>query len=161
MLADHVGAIHKIATWIYDEWLGVDSVVPFDKVVANTTLSASRYHPPLMVVAKTSEAGREDEIIGCAELKVRENRAYPEYEFWLGGVYVQADFRGKGVASMMCRDAMQRARQVGVACLYLQTKDLSGGLYTELGFTPVEITHYKGRDILIMQCELADSPQSP
>jgi hypothetical protein len=38
------------------------------------------------------------EWVGAAELKNRETAIFPEYEYWLGGVYVVEKARGQGDA---------------------------------------------------------------
>lgn len=90
------------------------------------------------------------EVLGAAELKIREMDIYPDYEFWLGGVYVDEPRRGRGVASALVREVLSRARAAGIERLYLQTEDLSGGLYRRHGFEPIEEVDYKGHRVVVM-----------
>ena len=112
-----------------------------DKVSA----SINRNIAPILVLAKD-----DDILVGSAELKVREMEIYPEYEFWLGGVYVPRHARGKGVASALVVEIISIAIKMGIKKLYLQTEDLTGGLYIRHGFKPIEQTNLKGNNVLVM-----------
>jgi N-acetylglutamate synthase-like GNAT family acetyltransferase len=92
-----------------------------------------------LVVAKASGI-----LVGAAELKIREMDIYPQYKFWVGGVYVVPNQRGKGIASKLVVDIISRARNAGIDKLYLQTQDLSGGVYARHGFKPIEEVDSKG-----------------
>ena len=95
-------------------------------------------------------ATKQGQVIGAAELKVREMDIYPDKEFWLGGVYVEEAARGKGVASALVNEVLSRARALGIQHLYLQTAKLDGGLYAKHGFEPLEVIRYKGQQVLVM-----------
>lgn len=93
-------------------------------------------------------------LLGAAELKTREMDIYPDYEHWLGGVYVESSERGKGIGRLLTLDIIDRAKRFGIKRLYLQTESLSGGLYAECGFKPLETVEYKGRHVLVMVAKL-------
>ena len=108
-----------------------------------------RDRAPLLVLSKDS-----NELIGAAELKIREMDIYPEFEYWLGGVYIKDSFRGKGIASKLVKEVITHARRIGVTTLYLQTEVLSGGLYLNHGFKVIEQVSYKGHEVVVMYAEL-------
>jgi GNAT superfamily N-acetyltransferase len=58
-------------------------------------------------------------IVGTASLKYREMDIYPEKEHWLGGVFVSAEYRGRGIATRLVDGALEMARTLGVKMLYL------------------------------------------
>lgn len=95
-----------------------------------------------------------DELLGVAQLKIREMDIYPDKEHWLGGVYVSSAARGRGVGSFLVTRALELAKHLQVKTLYLQTENLRGGLYAPLGFRPLEQTHYNGVDVLVMEHSL-------
>ena len=105
----------------------------------------------MLVLAKDS-----GELIGAAELKTREMDIYPQFEFWMGSVYVAADHRGKGVASKLVLEVISRARKAGIEKLYLQTEDLADGLYARYGFKPIEQADSKGITVLVMVADITE-----
>ena len=104
---------------------------------------------PLIVLAV--EGG---EILGAAQLKYREMDIYPEKEHWLGGVYVSKKYRGNKVAENVIGKVVSVAKELNVYKLYLQTEDLSGGLYSRLGWRPLEQVNYRGLDVLVMENQI-------
>jgi GNAT superfamily N-acetyltransferase len=95
-----------------------------------------------------------DEVIGSAELKFREMTIYPEKEHWLGGVFVVAEHRDKGVAARLIDAVVNSARVLGVDVLHIQTLRLDGGLYQKLGWQRTEQICYRGLDVLVMERKL-------
>ena len=104
---------------------------------------------PLMLVALDQE-----EVLGAVQLKYREMSIYPDYEHWLGGVYVAKDYRGKKIAEQMINKLIEIAKSLGVEKLHLQTEYLNGGLYRQLGWHELEQVNYRGIDVLVMQRKL-------
>lgn len=145
LLADNIGAHRKIARWYFDEWVSSASGVSIEQVEITLAEATNRHSPPLMVLAKEAER-----IVGAAELKTHEMDIYPDYEFWVGGVYVDVNYRGQGVGQCLVNDILNRAKAIGIQTLYLQTEDLTGGLYTRFGFQPLSIVDYKGYKVRVM-----------
>ena len=76
--------------------------------------------------------------MGAAQLKYREMaETFPDYEHWLGGVYIAPEYRGRAIGSALADEIARRAPYCGLETLYLQTERLDGGLYRELGWKPV------------------------
>lgn len=148
LLADNPDVIPKVARWYLDEWGSVAGESMEDSI-ARVASCSGRETAPLMVLAKADDKA-SDEVVGAAQFKLREMDIYPDYEFWLGGVYVDGGARGRGVASGLVREVLARARAAGVERLYLQTEELSGGLYLRSGFEPLEEVDYKGHRVLVM-----------
>lgn len=149
LLADRPEAVAKLARWYFDEWAHEVPGMTVEKVAARVATCTSRLGPPMLILAE--EAG---EVVGAAELKIREMDIYPQYEHWMGGVYVAASQRGKGVGARLVVEVMARARAAGIETLYLQTEDLGGGLYGRHGFEPIEEVDYKGHRVLVMQARI-------
>ena len=145
LLADEPNAADKIARWYFDEWCKDTGRYSFESVLERVSASINRNRAPLIVLAKES-----DMLLGSAELKTHEMDAYPQYEFWLGGVYVAEPARGKGIGSALVNQVIKRAQEFGIKSLYLQTENLSGGLYSAHGFVPIEQTDSKGLTVLVM-----------
>ena len=107
---------------------------------------------PLSILAVDS-----DEILGVAELKYHEMEIYPDKEHWIGGVFVPLQHRGKGVASIIINRVIEVASSLGVNTLHLQTEQLDGGLYKQLGWEPCEKIFYQGLEVLVMERALSEN----
>ena len=55
---------------------------------------------------------------------------------------------------MLAEEVIARARKAGIDKLYLQTDNLSGGLYSRLGFKPLYETEFGGHHVLVMVLDL-------
>lgn len=150
LLADEPSASETVASWYFEQWCRDTGRYSKEQVLAKVSAATNRTAPPLLILAKLN-----NELVGAAELKIREMELYPDYEFWLGGVYVSPQARGFGVASALVKEALRRARAAGITQLYLQTEDLTGGLYARHGFVPLAQVESKGIDVLIMMTNLA------
>lgn len=145
LLADAPSAAGVVASWYFDEWCRDSGRFTQGQVLAKVMAATQVDRAPLMVLAR--QAG---EWVGAAELKIREMAIFPEYEYWLGGVYVVEKARGQGVASLLVTEILSRARRAGISKLYLQTENLTGGVYCRHGFKAVEEVNDKGVHVLVM-----------
>lgn len=150
LLADEPSAADTVAQWYFDQWCKESGRYPLEFVHEKVSSATSRLGPPLIVLARQG-----GELVGAAELKIREMDNYPQFEFWLGGVYVAESARGRGIASALVTEVKQRAREAGIDRLYLQTEELSGGVYCQQGFEPIEQADSKGIQVLVMGADLA------
>lgn len=145
-LADRLEAVPQIARWWFDEW---GHTRPGDSVEALTSRIyglLNRDQLPIQVVAIL-----EREIVGVAVLKLHEMfDLYPDKDFWLGDVFVSPEFRGRGIGSALVKRIVEIALSKGIGAVHLQTKDLSGGLYTKLGWEEMEQIHHQGYHALLM-----------
>ncbi len=148
-LANNKSAISIIAKWYFEEWGYIPEVNSIDKVKQNLQVYLNTDKIPLMIIAKIGE-----EVMGVAQLKFREMNIYPNKEHWLGGVYVSKTHRGKRVAEKIILEVISVAKKLDVFKLYLQTENLSGGLYRRLGWLPLEQVNYRGLDVLVMEKQI-------
>jgi GNAT superfamily N-acetyltransferase len=148
-LADRPDAIPTIARWYFAQWGYRVPGSSVDRVRNRIENALNRDKPPLLVL--TIEG---DEILGVAELKIREMDIYPQREYWLGGVFVPPEHRGKKIASSVALKVTALAQSFGIGKLYLQTERLDGGLYARLGWKPLEQVNYKGFEVLVMEKQL-------
>ena len=148
-LADRPAAAAAIAQWYFDEWGHLRPGTTVGRVLGKLQGSLNRDRIPLILLAVAG-----DEIVGVAELKYREMDCFPEKEHWLGGVFVAAEYRGKGIAAKLIGKIVELAKPLGVRTLHLQTQRWDGGLYARLGWKPVQRLRYKGLDVLVMALEI-------
>jgi len=146
LLTDDEETISILANWYFDEWgdsLFGDSL---DKVKDKLNNYVKPNQLPLIVIATEG-----NKIIGASQLKFHEMDIYPEKEHWLGGVYVDRQYRGNGVAKTIISEVILLAKVFNISKLYLQTEFLDGGLYSRLGWRPLEKVNYQGLDVLVME----------
>lgn len=154
LLKDKPDFIPQIAKWYSDEWGYIDDGSGIESRSTTTLeLKLADYlnvdTVPLMLVATKNR-----ELVAAAQLRFQENKTYPADSHWLGGVYVSESHRGNGTARTLIEAILNKAKQLGIRQLYLQTEDLSGGLYKKMGWQTVEKVKYSGVHVLIMQLDL-------
>jgi Acetyltransferase (GNAT) family len=146
LLADRPEAIPTVARWYYDEWGHKAADNSFEQTCERIRGKLNRDKAPLHLLAVGS-----DQVLGVAQLKIREMDIYPDKEYWLGSVYTPIPFRHQGVASGLSDQVAALAKSFGIDTLFLQTERLDGGLYPQLGWKPLEKVLYKGLDVLVME----------
>ena len=148
-LADRPEDIPTITAWWYEVW--ADRMGDIASYTRNFAATLGTEDLPLDILAV-----QEGKPIGTAALKYYEMReTYPDYQYWLGSVYVKPACRGQGIAARLAGRVVELARQRGLPQIYLQTVDLSGGLYAALGWEPLHRLVYKGDETLVMVKHLA------
>lgn len=145
ILADHPQDISKIASWYYDEWASNVPNVTEEMVREDIALKASNEELPLSIVAH-----KNGNLVGTLEVKFRENKNFPEYEHWIGGVYVPAEHRGNGIAKALLDKAKQIGVSKGIQRLYLQCESSNIGLYIGQGFEALHQSTSNQRETTIM-----------
>jgi GNAT superfamily N-acetyltransferase len=147
-LADHSEFVPQIARWYFDEWGYKASENSIEIISERLYTKLNRERAPIPIVAIANR-----KLIGTAQLKIREIEIYPDRESWLGGVYVDFTARRRGIAKLLVQRIEQIAKQLKIRELFLQTEKLTGGLYADLGWLPIEQIDYHGVQVLIMHKE--------
>ena len=145
-LAKHPQHIKQLAEWYFDEWgeyVEDSSALVFQEKL-KAYLNIDRI--PLIILAVEG-----DTLVGAAQLKFHEMTIYPDKEYWLGGVYVNPDYRGQFIASQLVLQAEKHAIELNISHLHLQTESLNGGLYAKLGWEIETQVNYRGVDVAVMQ----------
>lgn len=146
LLADNDSAIPQIAKWYNDEWGSIGEGRSTQELQLKLKAYLNHDKLPLIILAQDG-----DELLGEAQLRFHEMDIYPEREHWLGGVYVASQHRGKGIANNLVNAIIDKAKEIGVNSINLQTQDFTGGLYTRLGWQPVEQVTYHGIEVQVME----------
>lgn len=145
-LANKPEFVPILANFYFKEWGQIESERTLDSEIENIQGYLNTEEVPLILIATD-----KDELLGAAQLKFREMSIYPDKEYWLGGVYVSENHRGKGIAKQMIQELISIAGKLNIKKLYLQTESLDGGLYRQMGWKPIEKVKYKNSDVLVMQ----------
>lgn len=140
------GWLNKIGKWYFDEWGKFVEDKTLEIEIEKVRLCIEENGLPLMLIAHENE-----NLLGVAQLRTNEMKLYPSYEYWLGGVYVAKKVRGKGIASIIIKEVIAKAKELNVEKIYLQTEKLEGGLYAKLGWSAIEQVTYEGAEVLVME----------
>jgi GNAT superfamily N-acetyltransferase len=144
-LAGHSHVILTLASWIRDEWGRSFLEATFEDLMADLK---SRTTPH--TIPETFVALEGDRPVGTASLVAHDMSTRLGLSPWLSAVYVPAEFRNRGIGSMLVRRAMGEAASLGVEQIYLFTPD-KASFYTRLGWKILEHTAYHGQDVVIMR----------
>jgi GNAT superfamily N-acetyltransferase len=144
-LYDRPNETRTVINWwntVWSDRLGFD----LDRIEQQLARTLSKTELPVHLLAYLGE-----EPVGVAALKYQEmGTRYPDCYYWLGSVFVDPRYRGSKVASELTMQIVSLAKNMGLPHLYLQTSNLSGGLYASLGWQPVEHFFYNNEEILLM-----------
>jgi GNAT superfamily N-acetyltransferase len=146
LLADRPDLVPAIARWYFEEWGHKE---PDNSVEATIERLSGKLNCdifPIPIVATDADGS----LLGTVQLKVREMEIFPDREFWLGGVYVASQARGRGIGAELVKRIAELAEIHKISELWLQTHALDGGLYARLGWSTVEKLTYKGEEIAVM-----------
>lgn len=92
--------------------------------------------------------------VGTAGLMCSDLESRPDLTPWIGGLYVEPAFRGRGHATALVRQVEDFARAVPVPTLWLYTVS-ADGLYLRLGWQHVGVEQEDGRDVILMRRNLS------
>lgn len=95
----------------------------------------------------------DGKLVASASIKIREMETHPQFEHWLGAVYVDVAHRGKGIGSQIVKRTVLEAKRLRVRNLFLYTRSHED-FYARLGWQPIERLEYHGREAVIMRQNL-------
>jgi len=153
LLADQPKVVETIAEWYFDEWGHKDPATSVETIQAKVLLGINRDAVPVAFYITF-----EEEVIGAGEIKYRELPEYPDYKYWLDGIFVPAEHRGKGISTRLIEFAKDKAAALNIPILYLSCEEHNVALYERRGFKVVR--HNKDRFIMeyvINQGSILDS----
>jgi GNAT superfamily N-acetyltransferase len=148
-LVDCPEAIPTLALWVFEQWGQQYKMASVDVQLELFADRVNRNKIPLSMVAFL-----DSRPVGTASLKTREMTTHTHLPYWLAAVYVDEQFRSKGIGTELILHATDKARDLGVETLYLHTSE-QVGLYAHLGWEEVERTIYYEHEVTIMKKELA------
>jgi predicted N-acetyltransferase YhbS len=154
-LADHPELTHLLAIWFFEEWGRHNRTLTVESIEQRVRERMNQDKLPLTLVAFL-----ETEPVASATLKIREMETHPQFEHWLGNVYVRSEYRNRGIGSHIIESAAEEAKRLDVQDLYLFTRDRER-LYARLGWKMIERAEYHGRIAVIMKRELVEAQASP
>jgi len=149
-LADRPESIPQVVDWWFAVWADYMDASR-DKIAEHLVASLSKDKLPLYILAI-----KHGEPVGTAALKLHElEELFPDKQYWLGSVFVDSKHRGNNIGTELSQRVIEIAKLRSIPQLYLQTLSPHGGLYTKLGWKPVERFSNKGVDTVLMLKSLA------
>nr|WP_312453711.1 GNAT family N-acetyltransferase [Stenotrophomonas pavanii] len=139
----------QLAQWYHAEW-GQDAGLTLEQELQRLNPPQDAEGFPHLIAAFD-----DGQVVGAVQLKRREMQAFPQYEHWLGSVFVADSHRGRGLAGALVEQAAAQAVRMGVSDLFLQTEALDGGLYARLGWKPLQEADNRSYSVLVMVRRLA------
>ena len=103
-----------------------------------------------MIIPVPVLAVEAEKILGVVQLKLHEMDICPERESWMGSLFVEPKYRGKGIDSALANKIVTIAADFGIKELYLQTEAVDGGLYQQLGWHSIKTVRSRGVDVTVM-----------
>jgi GNAT superfamily N-acetyltransferase len=143
-LADRPEFIPTLAEWQHQEWGALRPGEVVEGRAARLRGWCGRGQIPLTVVAVS-----EGELLGSASLIEHDMDDRLELTPWLAGVFVAPGHRRQGIGAALVGRIINEARELGIPKLYLYTVK-STSFYAGLGWSEMEQTSYRGKNVTIM-----------
>ena len=147
-LADHMGSVPLLANWHHEEFSYLNPQKTIEQRLTNLNNSAGYGGIPLTVVGMFGDA-----VVGCASLVHNDMDTHEELSPWLASVYVDPEYRGKGLGSALVERIVKEATESKVKDLYLYTTDRES-LYSRLGWQVYSREEFHGEDVVVMKLRL-------
>ncbi|MEL0637024.1 GNAT family N-acetyltransferase [Marinomonas sp. TI.3.20] len=143
---DDMENLQTIARWYFEEWGHLNSSLTERRIFEGLSAKLEKDDDFLTLLTIHTDS----ELVAVADLKYREHKDYPDYEHWIGGVYVKPEHRGKGYAGALIDKAKEHVAKLNISELYLQCEAHNTGLYLKHGFKPLHAAVYSGVDATIL-----------
>jgi GNAT superfamily N-acetyltransferase len=99
-------------------------------------------------------------FIGSVNLLAHEMTTRPHLSPWLAQLLVLEEARRQGVGRMLIEATIARAAALGYPRLHLYTSGTLPTFYQSLGWRPIEMTPYLGKQRTIMVFDLSKHPEA-
>ena len=141
--------IDPLAQALYTEWHDFAPWSSVDKIRAYSETCLQGSGLPVAFAAVDGQ-GR---LLGSSALKRHDIAALPQYEYWLGDVFVLPPYRGKGVGKLLVEHCLGAAREMRLPALYLYTPDVQA-VYEKYGWREIERRRHNGETVSVMKLDL-------
>jgi N-acetylglutamate synthase-like GNAT family acetyltransferase len=147
-LIEHPEYVPQLAQWFFDQWGSILKDETLETRITKLKTHLNRDKLPIAWVAHAN-----GELLGTAALRVHDLEEREDLTPWLGGVFVRADCRGRGIGGALCATVEDAARSRGVDKLHLFTLDKQAW-YSRLGWTLLAPCVWRGLSVDIMSKRL-------
>lgn len=146
-LVNQQHCILQFAGLMYRQWLDLylAANIPETELLAALYQRTSTDALPLTLVLLD-----EQQVVAMGTLKLSEPGTHADLSPWIGGLYVLENYRGAGVGGQLLMALEQRARDLGIAQLYLSA-DTAVSFYLRHGWQELaRVNSYGARDVALM-----------
>lgn len=144
-LAEAPEHIPTIAAWHQAEWGYLNPAGTLETRIERMQRFLKGAHMPSMYIGVD---GRR--VIGTAALVESDMDSHPELSPWLASVYVDPEYRKRGVGAALVKHVVSVARMQGRSPLYLFTPD-QARFYLGLGWQFIAQESYRGGEATLMK----------
>jgi len=124
--------LNTINNWMYTLW-GAAEGWDMNKIKCYMQRCISAKTMPKTIIATTD--GR---IVGICNLLMHDLDTRPDLYPWAGNLFIDKNYRGQGVATLLMNEVINQAKKLGLTELYSYTKHT--GLCEKFGFKFLEET---------------------
>ncbi|MBO0694811.1 MAG: GNAT family N-acetyltransferase [Verrucomicrobia bacterium] len=146
-LIDHPEYIPQLAQWLFEQWDFILGEKTPETRIEKLKAHMNRDELPIAWVAHA-----EGQLLGTAALRVHDLEGHEDLTPWLGGVFIGAQFRRRGIGAALCAHVEDEARRREVQTLYLFTLDKQAW-YSRMGWRILGpcLWHERPGDIMCKQ----------
>jgi N-acetylglutamate synthase-like GNAT family acetyltransferase len=128
-LIDYPEYVPQLAQWLFEQWDAILGEKTLEPRIKKLNAHMNRDQLPIAWVAHAN-----GQLLGAAALRVHDLEGREDLTPWLGGVFVGAQFRRRGIGGTLCATVEEAARTREIQTLYLFTLDKQAW-YLRLGWT--------------------------
>ena len=150
-LADHPEVIPILVEWFRAQWPDYYADQTQADITEDFREGAQYHNIPVRLVAFV-----EGELAGTVVLRDQVIATQPEFRPGLGGLFVPASYRRRGIATELVRAGMNVARELGYGEVYATTV-VAGGILTRLGWQVVKEVTHDDEQLVLYRSDLKDS----
>lgn len=147
-LTDTQDSLKQLAKWHHAEWEHLNPGKTLEMRIEEMQEYLEGKPVPRTFVFKNG-----DQLMGSAAIIESDMNTRPELKPWLASVYVEKEFRKRGIGSKLVKQIMKYAREIGIETLYLYTEH-EESLYEKLGWERISIDEYMERHVVVMKTNL-------
>ena len=140
--------IPTIAAWHHAQWGYLNPGGTLEARIAKMQRYVKGNAIPSMYICIDGE-----KVVGTAALVENDMDSHPELSPWLASVYVDTDYRNRGVGATLVKQIVSAAKSAGFPLLYLFTPDRAA-FYQSLGWEIVAQESYRGSEATLMKVKL-------
>ena len=153
-LIDEQAVVKTLAEWHHSEWSSLNPGGSVEKRIEKMQAYLAGHTVPKMFVCK--EGGI---LLGSAAIVSNDMDTRTDLSPWLASVYVNAEYRRKGIGSKLVAHVVKYAHSAGFSDLYLFTPNREK-FYQSLGWFTISKEIYREQPVTVMQIKLIESSLS-
>jgi len=143
-LRDHPEYIDTIAKWLFTEWGQYKPNTTLDTVAARLRRYLNRDNIPITIIALAGGT-----VVGTATLRQSDLKERRDLRPWMASVYVDRNYRNKGVGSALVLSIERIATSLGFRRIHLYTPDRQS-FYGRLSWSVLEDVDRGGKQVTVM-----------